>query len=123
MVIFLIVISLLLILNVAAKRFIEKEIRNLEISAFTFSAPPKLNVSLLKREISVKQATLEREGTDSIYIQSIQIKGIHVFPLLFKGQMVVNKVLVDKPGVFLSKNSGRKPENDAKKKIRIKNWN
>lgn len=120
MAILLILISLLLILNLAGKKYIEKKIRNLEISSFTFSAPPELNVSLLQRRISVKQVKLEGEGTDRIRANSLKFKGIHVFPLLFKGQWVVNKVSVDQPGIFISKNTGKTPDKDAKKKIRIK---
>lgn len=118
--ILLILISLMLILNLVGKKFIERKIQNLEISSFTFSAPPEINVSLVQRKISVKQATLEREGTDSIHANSIQCKGIHILPLLFKGLLVVNKVSVDQPGIFISKNSGKAPDKAAKKKIRIK---
>lgn len=118
--ILLILISLLLILNLAGKKFIERKIRNAEISSFTFSAPPEINVNLLQRKISLKQAALEGEGTDRISAKSTQLEGIHIFPLLFKGQLVINKVSLDQPGIFISKNTGKAPDKDAKNKIIIK---
>ena len=113
-------ISLILMLNLAGKIYIEKQIQNFDISSFTFPSPPELKVRVLQRKVSIKEAELAGKGTDKIRVNHLQLKGIHIFPLLFRGNFIINKVTVDQPGISISKSAGNISGKRTEKKIRIK---
>ena len=126
LILFLSVISLILILNLAGKIYIQKQIQNFDSSSFTFSSPPEVKVRILQRKVSIKEAELAGKETDKIRVNHLLIKGIHIFPLLLKGNFVINTIIVDQPIIILSKSagdiSGKKPEKEARiGKLEIKN--
>ncbi len=118
---FLILLLLWLLVKRGVEKYVETQIEELKISSFTISDSPEVKVQLLQRKITINKAATEGDGTDKIKVKQVQFTGIHIFPILFKGDIIINKVLIDEPGVSISKQTNfTSSDKESSRKIKIR---
>ncbi len=98
-----IIVAVILVIagTVIIERYIEKELRNLEVGDYKIQVRQS-QASILKREIEVNDVVVENKtGGVTLKIPAVKVSGISILPMLFRDQLIVNRIIVEEPDVII----------------------
>lgn len=116
----LILFSFWLVVKVGVKKYVETQIKELKFSSFTVSGSPEVKVKLFRRQISIFETEMEGEGAEKIEVHKVQFTGIHIFPILFNGDVIINEILIHEPAISISKQTDFTFGKESSEKIKFR---
>ncbi len=109
----LIIIGIGLLIWVAAiviGNKIENELQNQQVGSYIIQNR-NVKVNLFMRQITIRNTEIEDTVSGNfISIPETIARGIHIFPLIFRDNLIINKVIIGTPQITLLKNSSEEKE-------------